>query len=118
MFEDIATKCDSNNSIECFWGMRDFSDLYLKDRLSNFKSKFSLKFHFCFSQEKSLPSEEDFHLGRYSNILAQRNEAGWFQKNPETEFYLCGSGPVVEQTKKDLLNYGVVREKIFYERFS
>lgn len=102
--------------IKLFWGMKNFSDIYLLEELKQLSNETMKQFEFkiCLSREENLdmiPEEERkyFSLGHIDSCFDQLLT--------NSEFYLCGGRNVVESLKLFLLNKNVPQENIIFEKF-
>ncbi len=107
-------------SVNLFWGLKNFSDLYFVDDFLSLKEKFPKKFNFvyCLSREERLISQyqsfqNHFFFGHIQDYLEKNFKEDFLKRN----FYLCGSRGVVEALKVYLKEKGVNESNIVFERF-
>lgn len=118
----------ASNHFYLFWGLKTYKDIYLFDELKKFsQTNPNFKFFICLSREQNLDMvvEEDikyFILGHINDSLEEVIK----EKNPNYsitqllnyfDYYLCGSREVVETSKQYLLEKGVRRQNMIYEKF-
>lgn len=106
------------NSI-LFWGLKDFSESYMMEELSELKrTHSSFMFYYCLSQQPSFegipfPLKEYFKTGHIDSV--------WETLIPTVsqndEYYLCGSRAVIESLRVLLLSKGVEKSNLFFEKY-
>jgi ferredoxin-NADP reductase len=98
--------------LRVYFGVRDEGDLFLTDTLARWKDTLpDFDYRICLSRPAPtwpLPA------GRVTAGLAADLVAG---AAPEGHFYLCGNGPMIEETKALLLGRGADRKQIHYEKY-
>jgi ferredoxin-NADP reductase len=101
-----------------FWGLRYFEDVYFFDQWKEVEKEMggNFKFMYCLSRENdwSKIAEDEkkyFFFGHIQQALEK------FQLLNNADFYLCGSGTVVEALRDFLASKGVEKRRIFFERF-
>lgn len=113
-----ALNNEPNLNIKLFWGLKTLDDIYLQNELANLSATHNnFEYHFCLSREpvSTEINGANYIQGRFTDALKSRKDKeNMFLLD---EFYLCGSGKIVEETKVYLKDMGVERERIFYERF-
>ena len=96
-----------------FWGMRRKSDLYLVQEYESLKKKFYFfKYFFCLSRDK----KKGEHI--YPGYVQQAAEH-ILPKNIllNAEFYICGGRNMVDELQKYLLQKGIPKNRLHFERF-
>ena len=123
--DERVPRNDNDGNIYLFWGVKTFQDVYLFDELKQLAEKNS-NFHFqiCLSRETDLLNipENDrkyFSLGHIDKgievyFLELQATSYKFQDN---DYYICGNPPVVESLKTKLLEKGILKENIIFEKF-
>lgn len=115
---NFALSSKSNFDIKLFWGLKNLNETYFQNELKSLVTNFkNFEYQFCISRESidiDIKST-NFFQGRFTDALKQREDK--INLFLHSEFYLCGSGKIVEETKSFLRDMGVGRERIFYERF-
>ncbi|MFZ6035436.1 MAG: ferredoxin--NADP reductase [Patescibacteria group bacterium] len=101
---------------ELFWGLRNYEDIYLFGELKKYNPKI------CFSREPnldSIPAEDRqyFDLGHVDACFEKSHGNLSAEALNGLEFYLCGGRQVVESLRLKLLDKGVPRENIHFEKF-
>lgn len=101
---------------ELFWGLRNYEDVYLFDELKKYNPKI------CFSREPnldSIPAEDRqyFDLGHVDACFEKSHGNLSAEALNNLEFYLCGGRQVVESLRLKLLDKGIPRENIHFEKF-
>lgn len=102
-----------------FWGLKNISETYMFEELYGLKtSDPSFSFYYCLSQQDSfntIPADL-LHYYRAGHI-----DAVWSSItptiDPESEYYLCGSRTVIESLRLLLLSKGVLKEKLYFEKY-
>jgi Na+-transporting NADH:ubiquinone oxidoreductase subunit F len=108
--------------IKLFWGIKNYTDIYLIDELKNLEFQISnFKFQICLSREENLDMipEEDkkyFELG-HIDACFEKLAPKPYSLITSSEFYLCGSRSVVESLKLFLLSKNIPKENIIFEKF-
>jgi ferredoxin-NADP reductase len=96
----------------CFFGVRDEGDLFLTDTLERWKRELpDFDFQVCLSRPSSawtLPA------CRVTAALGGRLPAG---APPDGHFYLCGNGPMIEETRALLAERGADRKQVHFEKY-
>lgn len=112
-----------------FWGMKKKEDLCFVEEFEKLsKDHPNFKFFICLSREKNLDrlDPDYFRLGRVNPNLAdflhsqsKLQVTGYKLQDfiNHFEYYLCGAPPVVDSLKKFLLDLGVKKENIYFEKF-
>ncbi len=108
----LAAGARSVRRFRCFFGVRDEGDLFLTDTLERWKRQLpDFDFHVCLSRPSSawtLPA------CRVTAALGERLPAG---TPPEGHFYLCGNGPMIEETRALLAERGADRKQVHFEKY-
>jgi ferredoxin-NADP reductase len=105
------------NSYHLLWGLKRYSDTYFIDEFIDLAQRHdNFSFTVCLSQEQNLDvidtnKKPYFHLGRMTKILTSNIQ------NPNSIFYLCGGRHVVEDIKNNLLEKGITKNQLHFEKF-
>lgn len=95
-----------------FFGVRDEGDLFLTDTLQRWKRELpDFDYRVCLSRPSPAWREP---AGRVTAALAETLPT---DAPPVGHFYLCGNGPMIEETKALLLERGADRKQIHYEKY-
>lgn len=98
-------------SYKMLFGLRNENEIYYQNELSNLKNELK-NFHYEFV----LSNPSSNWKGKQGYI--QHHLKDFDFKNIPTQFYLCGNGHMIKETKKLLLeNEGVQKDRIFCEAF-
>ncbi len=114
------TNSNSNQKIYLFWGLRKKEEISLEDEFFKLQKIYpNFEFLYCLSQENNveqLPSDlkKTIFLGRTTNALI--NKIKNFN-NENYEYYICGSRDVVQSIYDFLLNSGINKKSIFFEKY-
>lgn len=112
-----------------FWGLKSREDVYFAEEFEKLsKEQVNFKFFICLSREKNLFGLDlnCFRLGRANPNLMdflknkknkQYNNVTMKQYINGFDYYICGGPPVVDSLKKFLLDLGVKKENIYFEKF-
>lgn len=102
-----------------FWGLKNMSETYMFEELYEYKAHNpSFSFYYCLSQQTSFDAipANLLHYYRPGHI-----DAVWAAVtptiNPNSEYYLCGSRTVIESLRLLLLSRGVLKEKLYFEKY-
>jgi len=102
-----------------YWGLKDLAETYLFDELRALQQDNPLfSFSYCLSQQVSFDSipADLLHYYRAGHI-----DAAWGADfptiNSADEYYLCGSRTVIESLRLLLLSKGVLKTKLFFEKY-
>lgn len=98
-----------------FWGLKNYTDLYLFEELKQFNLKI------CLSREQNLnmiPEEDKkyFELG-HVDLAFDKLVPSPYSLISNSEFYLCGGRQIVESLRLFLLSKNVPKENIVLEKF-
>lgn len=107
----IETELQQNplRPIKLFFGVRSEEDIFYKEIFEKLAEEHP---YFDFVLTLSRPRENrNRATGRVTAHLAKTK----FDKN--TDFYLCGAKPMIDDTKKILLEAGHPEEQIYFEQF-
>jgi CDP-4-dehydro-6-deoxyglucose reductase len=105
------------NSYHLLWGLKYYKDTYFVDEFIDLAQRHdNFSFSVCLSQEQNLDMIDTnkkpyFHLGRMTKILTSNIQ------NPNSDFYLCGGRLVVEDIKNNLLEKGITKNQLHFEKF-
>jgi NAD(P)H-flavin reductase len=106
---ESALAADAERNVTLYFGVRNEKDIFYKE---DFEALAAAHPNFEFVLTLSKPSENwDGSRGRVTNILPE------VEFDNETDFYLCGGKPMIDDTKKILLANGVNEEQIYFEQF-
>lgn len=109
---DYASGAAAARRFRCFFGVRDEGDLFLTDTLARWKRELpDFDYRVCLSRPSSSWPEP---AGRVTGALAETLPEG---TTPLGHFYLCGNGPMIEETKALLLERGADRKQVHYEKY-
>ena len=101
---------DASQNIKLFFGMRHEKDLFYFERVKKIFQKLK---NASFLLTLSQPSEKwTGNKGRVTNFIEQEN----FNKN--TQFFICGSGKMIQSMNDLLLKKGIKKKYIFFEDFN
>lgn len=97
-----------------YFGVRDVPDLFMVEELEEFKRTLpSFDYTLCLSRAEG--SFAGFH-GRVTAAVAR--DYPYADDAPRREhFYLCGNGPMIDETRDYLLGKGLDRKRIHYEKY-
>jgi ferredoxin-NADP reductase len=102
-----------------FWGLKNVSETYMFEELYGLKaSSPSFSFYYCLSQQTSFDTipANLLHYYRQGHI-----DTVWTSImptiDPNSEYYLCGSRTVIESLRLLLLSKGVLKEKLYFEKY-
>lgn len=114
----VRSILSSNNNQKCrlFWGMKNYSDVYLIDEIVRFNPKI------CLSREKDLlmiPEDKQkfFDLGYVNACFFKQYNNMTIEQLNNFEYYLCGGRDVVESLRQTLLAKNIPPENIIFEKF-
>lgn len=104
------------NNYQIYWGMKTFENVYLLDELRQFGPKV------CLSRVENLDmipevDRQYFALGHVDDCFEKDSGGLTKDKFIDLEFYLCGGRHVVESLHTKLLEKGIPRENIHFEKF-
>ncbi len=113
--KDLSFSISQSPNLSLFWGLKTYKDVCLLDELKQFNLKI------CLSREQNLNMipENDrkyFELGHINSCLDNLLTTN-YQLLITSDFYLCGRREIVESLKLFLINKGVSRENIVFEKF-
>jgi len=111
MLEHLAIT-GTNRKMTYYFGARTTKDLYLTDHMKSFEQVFP---DFRYEPVLSMVTEEDKWDGKTGYIMPYMKEVIRDPKN--TEAYLCGSPAMINAITKSLIEYGVPKEKIYFDSF-
>ncbi len=96
-----------------FWGMRKRSDLYLVHEYEKLERELpSFKYFFCLSREKG--KEDHIYPGYVQQAAEDLLSQDLFSA---ADFYICGGRGMVDDLQKYLLQKGIQKERLHFERF-
>ncbi len=109
---NTLVKADDKREIHLFYGVRNGRQIMMKPYLQELAQKWPLfKLHLCYS--RPLPEDEDYqHRGRV-NIELLRSTL----PSCDYHYYLCGSVEMMQGLSRDLKDWGVADEAIYFESF-
>ncbi len=107
-----------------FWGVRTSKDLYWIKEFEELQQKNPMfQYVFCLSRETEISQDampKNCALGRIDAGL-QKTVLQAIKGNPELingfEYYVCGSVEAVDSLRQTLLNEGVEKKQIHFEKF-
>lgn len=112
---NTVTARQSMREIWLFYGVRNPSELIMKEHLLSLHNRFpTLHFFICYSDPRStaINEEECGIKGNISITLLQK-----VLPSNNYEFYLCGPPPMMESLVTGLKEWGVPEERILFEAF-
>lgn len=93
------------------WGLKKKTDIYLEEELKEIQKINNFEYYFCLSREENQLSKP-YLIGRIQNnfniLKPYLNSA---------DFYVCGGRTAVEDLKNKLLELGVEKQKLHFEKF-
>lgn len=107
-----------NMKSHLFWGLKTYKDIYYLEEFKKIaEENKNFDFRICLSREtdfSGIPEEmkKYFTLGRITQSFEEK------YLNSAYDFYICGGKEVVESLKEYLLGKGIVKESIFFEKFT
>jgi NAD(P)H-flavin reductase len=108
-FLDTYLATSSMSQIKLFWGLREEQDIFWKDLLDQYQASHqNFNYYISLSQAKSQWTGLQGHITEH--VLEHEVHTDW-------DYYLCGSGAMVEQTMTGLLSKGVPENQIIRELF-
>ncbi|MBI3803325.1 MAG: hypothetical protein HY282_06135 [Nitrospirae bacterium] len=100
----------SQRPMTLYWGVRNEVDLYYQEELTALAGKHP---HFKFFMTLSQPSDRWQGLkGRVTHLLPQL-----IQTVDSLDAYLCGNGEMIKEVRTLLLEKGMPKKSIHYEKF-
>ena len=109
MLEDLWARGHKGKTTLLF-GVSFVKDLFYHEYFGKKEGEEDFTFHPCVSRPER--SWEGFS-GRVTAHLESH-----FDYAPDTDFYICGNGSVIEDVKRILLEKGVEKEHIFFEKYN
>ncbi len=102
-----------------FWGLKDLANSYMIDELAALHTTTpSFNFYYCLSQQSSFETIPAYLLQYFRT---GHIDTVWGAVMPEIsaldEYYLCGSRTVIESLRIHLLERGVAKESLFFEKY-
>jgi Na+-transporting NADH:ubiquinone oxidoreductase subunit F len=115
MILDEMNKGPLKRDIRVFWGMRHFADLYYHDEFVHM-TKTNDRFYYtvCLSRDKK----------PYESVLNQRVDRVLVENvlpafaSSRHDYYICGGSGVIDTLRGILLENGIAKQHIFFERFT
>lgn len=107
----------TNSNLQTFFlfGVRELRDVFYQDQLEDWSKKSNFDYQiYCSRENTELPPKHT--LGRVTEYLTHE-AVHHFNKNNDTEFYICGSPAMVAEVRSMLELYGVSQEKVFFEQY-
>lgn len=108
MINDIKQK-KPNTKIQVYFGTRFVKDDYAKKYFENYSNDSNFTYHACISHSQATDVCEK---GRVTDILPI-----YITDFSNKEFYICGINSMIFDMEKILLDKGVLRENIVYEKY-
>ncbi len=109
MIEDILVNKHFKGEVKLVWGMRYEKDLYWLKELEKLDRDFV---NFNFELTLSKPETKQRRKGRVGSVVDELT-----MKWSELVVYLCGSTGMIEEMSAKLQTKGVLKDKIYYEKF-
>ncbi len=108
----LALKEVAPRTFRLYFGVRDEGDLFLTDTLDRWAKELpDFGYEVCLSRPSASWTRP---AGRVTAALAAALPVG---VPPAGHFYLCGNGPMIEETKALLAERGVDRKRVHYEKY-
>jgi Na+-transporting NADH:ubiquinone oxidoreductase subunit F len=111
MLEHLAV-AGCTRKMTYFFGAKSTKDLYLTEEMHSFENVFP---DFKYEPVLSHPDATDNWTGKTGYIMPYFKDAIRDPKN--TEAYLCGSPGMISAVSKSLMEYGLAKDKIYYDSF-
>jgi ferredoxin-NADP reductase len=123
-------KLPTQSPLYLFWGLRKSSDVYYLEEFRSLAETYkNFAFRICLSKEENAVSldAQCFGFGRVdkhlANFLDPRDK--YFLSDKQTlqtfhnqfEYYVCGGDKIVESLRNLIMNLGVDKKNIFFEKF-
>lgn len=104
---------ETNMPLQIIFGMRHEEDLFYTDILHNLKKQYSaLQITLCASQP------QDTFKGYKGRVTQYLEDYMHYHDVSDHEFYICGSGAMVQDVRTLLQKKEILKEHIFFEKFS
>jgi len=110
MIRDLLINKNNKSKIRLYWGLRFEKDVFWTDELNKLKNEYS---NFDYDLVLSKPSEKWSHCSGHVTDCLLKHSLSFV----DTDFYLCGSKAMVEEIREFLLDKGVEKKRIFFEKF-
>lgn len=116
MILDEVSKGPLKRDIHVYWGMKYFADLYYYDEFIDL-AKHEPKFHYtvCLSRDKESNQPSTIPL-RIDRAITQE-VLPKFDKESH-DYYICGGIKVIDILKDLLMNHGIEKQHIYFEKFT
>lgn len=104
-------------SLILFWGLKTKESVYFFEEFKKLSENYkNFSFKICLDEEKDFSNLDKnyFFEGRVQNAFLEWKEN---RNLNEFEYYLCGPPKMVEALKEFLLNLGIQKENVVFERF-
>lgn len=105
---EVALDGRDPRSFMLYFGVRSEEDLFALDDLARYRGGLDLSVTLCLS--RPTPSWGGF-TGRVTTALRSAPPA------PGAQFYLCGNGAMIEETRALLKEHGVDRSRVYVEKY-
>ncbi|MFH1286855.1 MAG: FAD-dependent oxidoreductase [Candidatus Magasanikbacteria bacterium] len=107
MIRNIIENEKTKNNLKLFFGVRNSREIFWKKELDQLRCAYeNFEYAFCLSGDNSDP---ECHSGRVTDHLEDAMT--------ESQYYICGSPQMVQDTRKLLLAKGVPKENLYFEMF-
>jgi Na+-transporting NADH:ubiquinone oxidoreductase subunit F len=110
-----------SKDITLYWGFPHIENVYLLDELEKLAQENpNFMFYNCISRDGDLSLvtekryEKFFELGRINEVF----EKTLLNATLTSDFFLCGSPKIIDSLKEFLVDKGVPKERIHFEKFS
>lgn len=122
-----ANVASTNTKYYLFWGLRNRNDIYFVDEFAKLSKEHpNFRFKICLSGAETLAALDSawFARGRINPILLQFLGVQTEEQARmhclllnQFDYYICGGRDVVESVRQFVLNLGVNKEQIYFEKF-
>jgi NAD(P)H-flavin reductase len=99
---------DFDRKIKIIFGLREEKDLFYVERIENLKSKFK-----DFSSVITLSRPTDSWKGDKGRVTSHLKNI-----KKDAQYFVCGSGAMINDVRKTLKEKGVKKGDVFFENFN
>jgi NAD(P)H-flavin reductase len=110
MILDLLEDRRIKNKIKLVWGLRYEKDAFWRKEFDKLKKEFD-----NFDYEITLSADNKNWKGKTGRVTSWTAENSY---SANDKFYLCGNGQMVIDVDKILLDKGIPRENIYFEKFN
>lgn len=110
MILELLENRNVSNQIKLVWGLRYEKDVFWQKEFEELANKFA-----SFEFEITLSAGDEKWKGKMGRVT------NWILENSYSvsdKFYLCGNGQMVMEVDKILLDKGVKKENVYFEKFN